>query len=156
MLLLKRMGFGSLWEPLELRSMRDRSSSKGQEASWCLSMRKGIRWSIWPGSSRPRFCCSRATVPATAALYLLLAVLLWRAERNWFVGIRTPWTLSDERVWNRTHRHVAPLFALAAVLAIGGLLFPDYAIPLLTVPVLVVSLWSMLYSFLLFRRLDRA
>jgi len=98
----------------------------------------------------------RATVPATAALYLLLAVLLWRAERNWFVGIRTPWTLSDERVWNRTHRHVAPLFALAAVLAIGGLLFPDYAIPLLTVPVLVVSLWSMLYSFLLFRRLDRA
>jgi len=98
----------------------------------------------------------QATIPATAVLYLLLAVLLWRAEQNWFVGIRTPWTLSDERVWNRTHRHTAPLFAIAGLLALGGVLFPEYATLLLTVPVLVVALWSTLYSFLLYQRLDRA
>jgi uncharacterized membrane protein len=30
--------------------------------------------------------------------------LLPRARSNWFFGIRTPWTLSSDRVWERTHR----------------------------------------------------
>jgi len=98
----------------------------------------------------------QATVPATAALYLLLGLLMWRSEQNWFVGVRTPWTLSDERVWNRTHRHTAPLFVVAGVITLGGLVVPEHAVLLMTVPVLVVSLGSVLYSFVLYQRLDPA
>jgi len=97
-----------------------------------------------------------ATVPATAALYLLLGPLLYRAEQNWFVGIRTPWTLSNERVWRQTHRHTAPLFALAGVLALGGVVVPEYAVVLLTVPPTVVAVGSILYSFVLYRRFEPA
>lgn len=98
----------------------------------------------------------QATTPAVAGLYLLLAVLLRRAEQNWFVGIRTPWTLSDERVWEKTHRHTAPLFAAAAVLSLGGVVFPEYGVFFLAAPVTVVSLGSVLYSFVVYERLDRS
>ena len=98
----------------------------------------------------------RATAPAIAGLYLLLAVLLQRAEQNWFVGIRTPWTLSDERVWDRTHEHAAPLFALAGVLAFGAVVFPEYALVLLVGPVTAIALAATVYSFILYRRLDHA
>lgn len=98
----------------------------------------------------------QAIAPAMGVLYLLLALLLWRAEQNWFVGIRTPWTLSDERVWDRTHRHTAPLFAVAGVLAFGGVVVPEYAFVLMVGPVTAVSLWAVLYSFVIYRRLDHA
>jgi uncharacterized membrane protein len=98
----------------------------------------------------------QATIPAVTGLYLLLAVLMWRAEQNWFVGIRTPWTLSNERVWDKTHRHTAPLFAAAAVLSLGGVVFPAYGVFFLTGPITVVALGSVVYSFVLYQRLDRS
>ncbi len=37
-------------------------------------------------------------------LFIYLGFLLGHAEQNWFVGIRTPWTLSSKTVWKKTHR----------------------------------------------------
>lgn len=96
----------------------------------------------------------QATAPATGVFYLLLGLLVHRAEQNWFVGIQTPWTLSDERVWDRTHEHAAPLFAVAGILSFGAVLFPAYALFLLTGPITAVSLWSIVYSFVIYRRVD--
>lgn len=53
-----------------------------------------------------------------------IGVLFTRAEPNWFVGIHTPWTLSDDEVWRRTHRVAAPLFVVAGALIAGGALLP--------------------------------
>jgi uncharacterized membrane protein len=47
---------------------------------------------------------------AVAGLFYYVGVLLTHAERNWFVGIRTPWTLSSDEVWERTHRLGGRLF----------------------------------------------
>ena len=98
----------------------------------------------------------QATAPAIAGLYLLLALLLRRAEQNWFVGIRTPWTLSDERVWDRTHERTAPLFAVAALCALAAAVVPEYALVLLVGPVTAIALASTVYSFVLYRRLNHA
>lgn len=98
----------------------------------------------------------QALAPAMAGLYLLVAVLIRRAEQNWFVGIRTPWTLSDERVWDRTHERVAPLFVVAAVFALAGVVVPEYAILFLVVPVSVIAFGATAYSFVVYRRLDPA
>ena len=44
-------------------------------------------------------------VPALVGLqFIILGNALPRARSNWWFGIRTPWTLSNERVWARTHR----------------------------------------------------
>ena len=37
-------------------------------------------------------------------LFIYIGFLLRHAEQNWFVGIRTPWTLSSKTVWKKTHR----------------------------------------------------
>ena len=53
-----------------------------------------------------------------AALMLLLGNFLGRVRPNFFVGIRTPWTLSDDRVWRRTHRVSGRLLVAGGLLAV--------------------------------------
>jgi uncharacterized membrane protein len=48
-----------------------------------------------------------------ALLLMLPGNFIGRLRPNWFVGIRTPWTLASDEVWRRTHR-------LAAILMVGG------------------------------------
>ena len=43
-------------------------------------------------------------IPVTGVLLYASGVLIKNAERNWFAGIRTPWTLSSDYVWDKTHQ----------------------------------------------------
>ncbi|MDY6779474.1 MAG: DUF1648 domain-containing protein [Halobacteria archaeon] len=94
----------------------------------------------------------RALSPAVAALYYYVGVVIESAERNWFVGIRTPWTLSDERVWRETHDRAGTLLKLSSVVALGGLVFPDRATLFLVAPVALVAAYATLFSYLMYRR----
>jgi len=70
-----------------------------------------------------------------------------KAKQNWFVGIRTPWTLSSENVWGKTHRIAGDMFKAAGIVAILGLVFPQMLIA--SVAVLVAaSVFSIIYSYL--------
>jgi len=89
-----------------------------------------------------------------AGLFYYLSILLAHAERNWFVGIRTPWTLSSDEVWDRTHDLASRLFKLTAVLALVGLLFGEYAVFFLVVPALLTAAVTVAYSDYLYERLD--
>ncbi|GAA0647725.1 SdpI family protein [Salarchaeum japonicum] len=94
----------------------------------------------------------QALAPALAGLLYACGVLLERAKPNWFVGIRTPWTLSDDTVWRETHERGALAFKLAAVLALGGLLFSDYALVFALAPTLLAAAYTVAYSFFAYRR----
>lgn len=90
---------------------------------------------------------TRALVPASAVLYYVLGWVVERAEQNWFVGFRTPWTLSSERVWADTHALGGRLMKAAAVVTLGGLLFPGSAVLFLAVPVTAVAGFTVVYSY---------
>jgi uncharacterized membrane protein len=90
-----------------------------------------------------------------AGLLYYVGVLLDVAERNWFVGIRTPWTLSSEAVWNRTHALGSRLFKLTAGLTLVGVLAGDYAIYFVVVPTLLTTVVTVGYSYVLYERLER-
>jgi uncharacterized membrane protein len=90
-----------------------------------------------------------------AGLFYYSGVLLTHAERNWFVGIRTPWTLSSEEVWNRTHALGGRLFKLTAVLTLVGLLFGDYALYFLLIPALLTAGITIVYSYYVYEQLER-
>lgn len=91
-----------------------------------------------------------------AASGVLLAVIgnyLTKVRKNFFIGIRTPWTLASDEVWNRTHRLGGKLFVLAGVVMVIGSLFsvsPAWVIGF----VIVCGLYPMLYSYLIYRRLE--
>jgi uncharacterized membrane protein len=74
-----------------------------------------------------RFGISQVLSPAFGVLFYACGVLIGKAKRNWFIGIRTPWTLTSERVWDRTHAIGGKLFRLAGILALGGILLPTLA-----------------------------
>lgn len=90
-----------------------------------------------------------------AGLFYYVGVLLEHAERNWFVGIRTPWTLSSADVWDRTHRLGSHLFKLTALVALIGLFFGEYAIYFLVVPALLTAGITVVYSYYLYEQLER-
>ncbi len=50
-----------------------------------------------------RFNMIQFLSPAFGVLFFYCGIMIENAKRNWFIGIRTPWTLSNEEVWNKTH-----------------------------------------------------
>lgn len=83
-------------------------------------------------------------------LLIVTGNYLPKARRNHFIGVRTPWTLADERVWDKTHRFAGPLLMLggAGIVAATFLLPPavlsiafmvGWAVPIVTI--LVYSWW---------------
>lgn len=96
----------------------------------------------------------RLVLAAVAGLFYYTGVLLTHAERNWFVGIRTPWTLSNDEVWERTHQLGGRLFKLTALFSIAGLFFGDYAVYFLIVPALLTAGITISYSYYLYQQLE--
>lgn len=84
---------------------------------------------------------------AMGAMFYYLGTVLEKAKQNWFVGIRTPWTLSDEEVWDRTHRAGGRLFRASGAVTVLGALIPDVSIWLIIVPVTLSSLYLVWYSY---------
>lgn len=80
-------------------------------------------------------------------LFYYMGILTENAERNWFIGIRTPWTLSSERVWKKTNRLGGKLFKIAGITAVFGTFFPEFAIYFILVPIISVAGFTVVYSY---------
>ncbi len=99
------------------------------------------------------FRMSTVLLPAMGLLFMLCGLLIARAKRNFFIGIRTPWTLSSDRVWMQTHRVGAVLFIACGVVAFFGVFAPGpTAFLLVIVPILAATLFLTVYSWWLYRQ----
>lgn len=99
-----------------------------------------------------RFDLTAAMVPAMAVLFYFLGVLISKAKRNWFIGIRTPWTLSSDLVWDKTHALGGKLFKVAAFIGLFGLFFGRHAIFFTIIPVIAVAIITIFYSYFIFKK----
>jgi len=84
---------------------------------------------------------------AVGILLFYIGILCENAKRNWFIGIRTPWTLSSERVWERTHRIGGKLFKIAGAIAFVGIIFQSYALFFILIPIISVAVYTTIYSY---------
>jgi uncharacterized membrane protein len=106
---------------------------------------------------------SGSDVPALTVMKLLIGGLfvvignyLGKVRRNFFVGIRTPWTLTSDEVWARTHRVGGWLFVLAGIAIIASAGSTRLVLPLvLLASVGTAALISVAYSYLVYRQLHR-
>jgi len=99
-----------------------------------------------------RFNIIQLMAPAFGLLIYYAGVLIENSKQNWFIGIRTPWTLSSEKVWNKTNRQAGKLFKAAGVIAVLGAVFPQYAIALILVSVILAAIYPLAYSYLEYQR----
>jgi uncharacterized membrane protein len=96
---------------------------------------------------------SRAFEGGICLLIALMGNVMGKVRRNFFVGIRTPWTIADERVWNATHRLAAKTFFAGGLL---GLLAMILRAPfwLAMTAIIVAALVPVLYSLVFYKQLQ--
>lgn len=66
-----------------------------------------------------------ALIPGMAVLFIALGNYLGKTRSNWFGGVRTPWTMSSEYSWEKTHRWTGRLFVATGLAAIAVWLVAD-------------------------------
>jgi len=94
------------------------------------------------------FNFTQGLAPAFAALFYSVGILLAKAKRNYFIGIRTPWTLASDLVWDKTHSLGSKLFkATAIAFLIVGLLLPNFAIWVLLGLLIGVVVYLLYFSY---------
>jgi uncharacterized membrane protein len=108
---------------------------------------------LWAGVGH-RLNVGRAIVGGVCLLFALLGNLMGKVRRNFYIGVRTPWALASERVWNATHRFAAK------TLVAGGLVgLALTAVGLDGRPVFFVlmagALVPVVYSLVFYKQLER-
>ena len=95
----------------------------------------------------------KAMMPALGVLFIFVGYMLRKAKRNFFIGIRTPWTLSSDRVWDETHRIGAMLFTISGVFALVGSFFGGMtAFVMIMIPTIGSTIFLVIYSYILYRQ----
>ena len=109
------------------------------------------------GLGYQNFKMSAAMLPFMGILFIAIGYLLRQAKRNFFIGIRTPWTLSSDSVWDKTHQLGSVLFMLSGAFAIlGGFLGGMTAFWLMFVPLIGSTLFLVVYSYVLYKNETKA
>ncbi len=86
-------------------------------------------------------------------LILLIGNYLGKIKDNYFIGIRTPWTLSSKTVWYKTHRVASKLFVLSGILGMIGSFFQGtISFILLLVPLFASVIYITIYSYIAYRK----
>lgn len=112
-----------------------------------------LAWSL----GYTNFRMSGAMLPAIGLLFIFIGFIMRQAKRNFFIGIRTPWTLSSDTVWNETHRVGAVLFMISGALAFfGGFFGGTTAFWMMFAPIIGSTIFLLVYSYVLYQRETRA
>ena len=94
---------------------------------------------------------------AVGMLLVVVGNFLPRARPNWFFGIRTPWTLSSDRVWDRTHRLGGRVMVVAGLLiAVSGFVASPWPAVLIPVAAISATVIPIVYSYVAWRDDRRA
>jgi uncharacterized membrane protein len=91
-------------------------------------------------------------IPAIGILFIYMGIILKNIKRNWFIGIRTPWTISSDKVWDKTHILGSKLFIISGTISIIGIFFNKYLLWFVLVPIIVSAIWLVIYSYLEYRK----
>jgi uncharacterized membrane protein len=91
-------------------------------------------------------------MPAMGIFMIFVGQLVSKARRNYFIGIRTPWTLQDERVWDETHKQGGLAFKISGAIALLGIFFPKASLWFLMIPLILTTTYTIVLSYILYRK----
>jgi uncharacterized membrane protein len=98
---------------------------------------------------------TRIVIAGAGALLIAIGNVMGKVTRNFFVGIRTPWTLASGEVWSRTHRLAGRLLVAGGLGILATTAFDvNPVLPLIGIVGATVVI-PIAYSYVIYRRLDR-
>jgi len=113
-----------------------------------------ISFFILKASSGSKLDFGTSFMAAMFIFFALLGNVLGKVRRNFFMGIRTPWTIASEPVWDATHRAAGRIWfvggLIGAVISIAGM--PMMASMTLLV---VMAFIPVFHSYLLYKKLEK-
>lgn len=98
-----------------------------------------------------RFNMTVMLLPAIGLLLIGTGYMMGQTKRNFFIGIRTPWTLSSETVWDKTHKLGSKLFILGGLVTILTAFLDENGIWAMLVVILIATFVPVVYSYILWR-----
>lgn len=99
-----------------------------------------------------RFNMGFVVIAALSVLIYYIGHAMPHMKRNFFMGIRTPWTLADEKVWDEVHKIGGKTFKLNALVIILAMLAEGYAIWILLASIVLNTLFLIAYSYFLYQK----
>ena len=100
----------------------------------------------------------KLVLAASGVLFIVIGNYLPKTRYNYVMGIRSPWTLSSEEVWDRTHRLAGPLHVLLGLAVLADAIvapFPQAYIFMIGAAV-AVTIICLIYAYIVAKRLDVA
>lgn len=95
----------------------------------------------------------RAVIGGVCLLIALMGNVMGKVRRNFYIGIRTPWTIASERVWNATHRFAAKTFFAGGLVGfVAVLLRAPFWLPLAAI--LLAAFTPAIYSLIYYKQLE--
>lgn len=106
------------------------------------------------GAYSPSMPMNRAMFGGLAVFLGLLGNVMGKVRRNFWIGIRTPWTLASERVWYSTHRFAGKTMVIGALLSLAGVI-AGLPLALCLTVLLAGPIVPVFYSLFIYKRLER-
>ena len=115
-------------------------------------MMAALHFVILGASAGGKLDIGRAITTILFAFFMLLGNVLGKVKQNFFVGIRTPWTLADGRVWDATHREAGHLWLVGGL--VGTFLGLAGVPAMILMPIfLALALMPVVRSYFIYRRI---
>ena len=96
---------------------------------------------------------ARMIILGIAALFLLFGLVMPEIKKNYMIGIRLPWTLHSEKVWEKTHKFGGKLFiALGIIMAAAYFLPVVYSFWILIGGIILMLVALVIYSYLEYKK----
>lgn len=90
-------------------------------------------------------------------LFVILGFAMPKFEQNYFIGVRTPWTISNKLVWEKTHKLAGDLYAMSGMITIFTMIFlSKYALIVMLILILASSIIASVYSYIIFSKLKHS
>jgi len=110
------------------------------------------QWLVCQASQNPDYPVVRWLFMATGGLLVAVGNLLSKFPKNFFVGIRTPWTLANDVIWERTHRLARLTFSVAGLVMMVAAALDQVSGWLLGLVIGTAAVIPVIYSFLAYRQ----
>lgn len=85
-------------------------------------------------------------------LFVLLGNYLGKIRQNYFVGIKTPWTLDNEEVWNKTNRFGGWMFLIAGLIIFAEAFIQWNHVAVFIISAAAAALMPIVYSYIIFKK----
>lgn len=136
-------------------SLEKSGATAGHIVTIIVAMIGGVHLLLLASNLGMELDIARIVPAGVFVLLILIGNPLGKVKRNFYIGIRTPWTLASERVWYATHRMGARVMVAGGICGLAAVMLraPGSAAVALLV---ALALLPILYSLVLYKRLERA